>query len=148
MSKVKENTLRKVEDFFVKETTLRGNSQVQVRLDDIKLETKLSLVTLYKALTDLAMQGKLEILDGGSRRSPKIYRYLPKFENGDVHPTGLADLAGLTKVIDDLARQIQVKEEVISTLRDKLAVYEEKEKKTLYRLRLSDDTEIIVRRCS
>lgn len=146
MSKVKENTLRKVEDFFVKETALRGNSQVQVRLDDIKRETKLSLVTLYKALGDLACQGKLEIIEGNSRRSPKVYRYLPNFEAGEISSPGPTDLNSLTKVIEDLVRQLQVKEEVLATLRDKLWLYEEREKNTLYRLRLSDDTEVVVRK--
>jgi len=147
VSRVKENTLRKVEEFFVRETALRGNSQLQVRLDDLKRETRLSLVTLYKALADLANQGKLEILDGGSRRSPKIYRYLARFETGDLHPAGSPDIGGLTKVIEDLMRQLQVKEEVIDTLRSKLSQMEEKEKHVLYRLRLGDNTEIVVRKC-
>ncbi len=148
MSKVKENTLRKVEDFFAKETALRGNSQVQVRLDDLKRETKLSLVTLYKALADLVNQGKLEILEGGSRRSPKIYRYLAKYENSDLSPGGPPDLAGLSKALDDLIRQVQVKDEVIYTLREKLAQMEDRERNVLYRLKLTDNTEVIVRKSS
>ncbi len=146
MAKVKENTLRKVEDFFAKETSLRGNSQVQVKLEDLKRETKLSLVTLYKALDDLVEQGKLEILGGSSRRSPKVYRYLAKFEPSDVNQNNNGDLGGMTKIIDDLVRQLQVKDEVIDTLRGKLTKLEEVESNVLYRLRLSDNTEVVVRK--
>lgn len=148
MATVKENTLRKVEDFFAKEAALRGNSQVQVRLDDLKRETKLSLVTIYKALADLVNQGKLEILEGGSRRSPKIYRYLAKSESNELSQAGSPDLGGLTKALDDLIRQLQVKEQVVYTLREKLAQFEEKERQVLYRLKLSDNTEIVVRKCT
>jgi DNA-binding PadR family transcriptional regulator len=146
VSKVKENTLRKVEDFFAKETSLRGNAQVQVKLDDLKRETKLSLVTLYKALDDLVEQGKLEILGGSSRRSPKVYRYLSKFEPSDLSVNSSGDIGSLTKIIDDLVRQIQVKDEVIDTLREKLAKLEEVESNVLYRLRLADNTEVVVRK--
>lgn len=145
MSKVKENTLRKVEDFFARETALRGCAEVQIRLDDLKRETKLSLVTIYKALADMVNEGKLEILEGGSRRSPKIYRYLANYE-GEALPQPPADLAGLTRVIEDLLRQIQVKDEVINTMREKLAKLEIKEKNILYKLKLADNTEVIVRK--
>jgi len=146
LSTVKENTLRKVEDFFAKETALRGSSQVQVRLDDLKRETKLSLVTIYKALVDMVEQGKLEILEGGSRRSPKTYRYLAKFESNELGTAGSPDLGGLTKSLDDLIRQLQVKDQVIFTLREKLAQMEDKERNVLYRLKLADNTEIVVRK--
>ncbi len=145
MTKVKENTLRKVEDFFARETALRGNSQIQVKLDDVKRETKLSLVTIYKALADLVYEGKLEILEGGSRRSPKTYRYLADFV-AEVNPPTPMDLGGFSKVVEDLLRQLQLKDEVIHTLREKLAQLEKKESKILYKLKLADNTEVIVRK--
>lgn len=146
MARVKENTLRKVEDFFVKEAALRGNRLIQVRLDDLKRETKLSLVTLYKALDDLVILGKLEIIEGSSRRAPKTYRYLGNLEPVDLQAPINGDFGGLSKVLEDMMRQIQVKDDVINTLRERLSRLEEREKNVMYRLKLGEGTEITVTR--
>lgn len=145
MGQVKEKTLRKVEDFFARETTMRGSPEIQVTLEDLRRETKLSLVTIYKALDNLMEKGTLAVVDQGSRRSPKIYRYLTGLSIEPKVPESM-DLIGLAKALEDLVHELAVKEKVIEALRTKLAVYEAQESQVLYRLRVSDDVEVIVRK--
>lgn len=144
MGKVKEKTLRKIEDYFARETAIQGGPEIQVTLEDLRRETQLSLVTIYKALDGLIENGKLEIVQQGNRRSPRIYRYLVGTQHEVYKPT--MDLAGLTKAMEDLIHELVVKEQVVEALRAKLAAYETQETQVLYRLRLSDDVEIIVRK--
>lgn len=147
MGKVKEKTLRKVEDYFARETTMRGSMEIQVTMEDLRRETQLSLVTLYKALDNLMEVGTLVVIDQGTRRSPKIYRYFasPGHENKSLPAT---DLAGLTKAMEELVHELSVKEKVIEALRSKLATFETMESQVLYRLKVSEDTEVIVRKKS
>lgn len=147
MGKVKENTLRKVEDFFARETTMRGGSEIQVTLEDLRRETQLSLVTIYKAIDDLIDSGKIEVLDTGTRRSPKIYRYLAITNHEGVNPA-VADMPGLVKAVEELVHELSVKDQVIESLRAKLAAIESQEAQILYRLRVAEDTEVIVRKKS
>jgi len=148
VGRVKEKTLRKIEDFFVKETTLRGNNEIQVSLEELRRETQLSLVTIYKALDNLIELGRLEIVDQGSRRSPKTYRYKQPQQSEISHIQPVAEFAGLSKVLEELLRQLAVKEQVIETFRAKLNEYEALEANVLYRLQVSDDVEVIVRKRS
>lgn len=145
MGKVKENTLRKVEDYFARETTMRGGSEIQVTLEDLRRETQLSLVTLYKAIDDLIGSGKIEVLDTGTRRSPKIYRYLAATSYEGVRPT-TSDIPGLAKALEELIHELAVKDQVIEALRGKLASLESQESQILYRLKVAEDTEVIVRK--
>lgn len=147
MGKVKENTLRKVEDFFARETTMRGYEDIQVTLEDLRRETQLSLVTIYKAIDDLIQAGKLSVSDTGSRRSPKIYRYAtaPGYEG--VRPAS-ADVPGLAKALEELVHELTVKDQVIEALRAKLSALEAQETQVIYRLKVSEDTEVIVRKKS
>lgn len=145
VGKVKDKTLRKIEDYFARETAMRGVSEIQVTLEDLKRETQLSLVTIYKALDGLIETGKLEVVQQGNRRSPKIYRYLVETHHNLFGPSA-SDLAGLTKTMESLIHELVVKEQVIEVLRAKLAVYEALETQVLYRLHLSDDVEVIVRK--
>lgn len=143
MSRVKDKTLRRIEDYFARETTMRGNSEIQVTLEDLKRETQLSLVTIYKALDSLIESGILEVIDQGNRRSPKLYRYLPPAKVKSTMPP--ADLSGLAKTLEELIHELAVKEQVIEALRSRLAAYEAQEAQVLYRLRVSEDVEVIVR---
>jgi predicted transcriptional regulator len=145
VGKVKDKTLRKIEDYFARETAIRGVSEIQVTLEDLRKETQLSLVTIYKALDGLIENGKLEVVQQGNRRSPRIYRYLAGTHHSNYTSPSM-DLAGLTKVMEDLIHELIVKEQVVEALRAKLAVFEALETQVLYRLRLSDDVEIIVRK--
>ncbi len=145
LGKVKENTLRKVEDFFSRETTMRGGEDIQVTLEDLRRETQLSLVTIYKAIDDLIQAGKLSVLDTGSRRSPKIYRYMATPNHEGVRPVA-ADIPGLAKALEELVHELAVKDQVIESLRAKLSALESQEAQVLYRLRVSEDTEVIVRK--
>lgn len=147
MGKVKENTLRKVEDFFARETTMRGSSEIQVTLEDLRRETQLSLVTIYKAIEDLMDSGKLVVLDTGTRRSPKLYRYLSTPSHEGIR-TVAPDMAGVAKALEELVHELGVKDQVIEVLRTKLSVWESQESQVLYRLRVTEDTEIIVRKKS
>jgi len=143
LGKVKDKTLRRIEDYFARETTMRGSTEIQVTLEDLKRETQLSLVTIYKALDTLIENGKLEVIDQGTRRSPKIYRYLPVTKRENSLPS--SDLAGLTKALEDLIHELAVKEQVIEALRTRLAAFEAQDAQVLYRLRVSGDVEVIVR---
>jgi len=143
--KVKEKTLRKIEDYFARETAMRGISEIQVTIEDLKRETQLSLVTIYKALDGLIETGKLEVVQQGSRRSPKIYRYLVGTQQ-NLYSSPASDLAGLTKAMESLIHELVIKEQVVDALRAKLATYEALETQVLYRLQLSDDVEVIVRK--
>jgi hypothetical protein len=145
VGQVKEKTLRKIEDYFARETTIRGVSEIQVTLEELKRETQLSLVTIYKALEGLIETGKLEVVHQGNRRSPKIYRYLIGTRQGD-YSTHSPDLAGLTKALEGLIHELVLKEQVVEALRAKLAAYEALDGQVLYRLHLSDDVEVIVRK--
>lgn len=145
MGKVKENTLRKVEDFFAREMAMRGSEDIQVTLEDLRRETQLSLVTIYKAIDDLVQAGKLVVLDTGSRRSPKIYRYMAAPSHEGVRPAA-TDISGLAKVLEEVIHELAVKDQVIEALRAKLLAFEAQEAQVLYRLRVSDDTEVIVRK--
>lgn len=145
MGRVKDKTLRKVEDFFARETAMRGSSEIQVTLEDLRKETQLSLVTIYKAIDGLLQSGKLEILHQENRRSPKLYRYLAGASIESV-PSTSPDLAGVTKVLEELIHELAVKEQVVAALRAKLAAYEAQETQVLYRLSVSEDVEIIVRK--
>lgn len=145
MGKVKDKTLRKIEDYFARETAMRGISEIQVTLEDLKRETQLSLVTIYKALDVLIEAGKIEVVQQGNRRSPKIYRYLVG-TNHNLYAPAASDLAGLTKAMESLIHELVVKEQVIEAIRAKLAIYEELEALVLYRLHLSDGVEVIVRK--
>lgn len=146
MGKVKEKTLRKIEDYFARETAMRGNPEIQVTLEDLRRETRLSLVTIYKALDELIEAGKLEVVQQGNRRSPRVYRYLVGVNHNNGYTAQANDLAGLTKVLEDLIHELAVKEQAVEALRAKLASYEALDAQVLYRLRLSDDVEIIVRK--
>lgn len=143
MGRVKEKTLQKIEDYFARETAMRGTSEIQVTLEDLRKETQLSLVTIYKALDGLIEAGKLEVIQQGNRRSPRVYRYKAEMH---VHTAQVNDLTGLTKVIEDLIHELAVKEQAVNAFRAKLASYEALESQVMYRLRLSDDVEIIVRK--
>ena len=145
--RVKEKTLRKVEDYFARETAMRGCAEIQVSLDDLRQETQLSLVTIYKAIENLLETGALTVLAKGSRRSPKIYRYsaLKEHEAKNLPTT---DINGLTIALEKLLNELSTKEKVIEALRNKLAVYEVLETQILYRLRVSEDVEVIVRKKS
>lgn len=145
MGKVKEKTLRKIEDYFARETAIRGISEIQVTIEDLKRETQLSLVTIYKALDGLIEAGKLEVVQQGNRRSPKIYRYLEGMPHNH-YSLPSTDLAGLTKVMESLIHELGVKEHVIEALRAKLAAYDALETQVLYRLQLSEGVEVIVRK--
>ena len=145
MVKVKEKTLRKIEDYFARETAMRGISEIQVTIEDLKRETQLSLVTIYKALDGLIETGKLEVVQQGSRRSPKIYRYLVGKQQ-NLYSSPASDLVGLTKAMESLIHELVIKEQVVDALRAKLATYEALETQVLYRLQLSDDVEVIVRK--
>ncbi|MHB1651201.1 MAG: hypothetical protein ACYCVD_01835 [Desulfitobacteriaceae bacterium] len=145
MGKVKENTLRKVEDYFARETKMRGSAEIQVTLEDLRRETLLSLVTIYKALDDLMETGKLIVLDTGTRRSPKIYRYTTAPNHEGARQT-TSDIAGLAKALEELIHELAVKDQVIEALRAKLAALESQESQVLYRLRVSEDTEVVVRK--
>ncbi len=145
LGKVKENTLRKVEDFFSRETTMRGGEDIQVTLEDLRRETQLSLVTIYKAIDDLIQAGKLSVQDTGSRRSPKIYRYMAAPNHEGVRPVA-TDIPGLAKALEELVHELAVKDQVIESLRAKLSALESQEAQVLYRLRVSEDTEVIVRK--
>lgn len=145
MGKVKEKTLRKIEDYFARETTMRGNPEIQVTLEELRKETQLSLVTIYKALDGLIEAGKLEVVQQGNRRSPRVYRYLVGVHQNEYSNT-TNDIAGLTKVLEDLVHELTVKEQAVEALRAKLTSYEALEAQVLYRLRLSDDVEVIVRK--
>lgn len=145
VGKVKENTLRKVEDFFARETTMRGGSEIQVTLEDLRRETRLSLVTIYKAIDDLTSGGKLVVIDTGTRRSPKIYRYLSNSSHEGPR-TSTADMAGVAKALEELVHELGVKDQVIEALRAKLSALESQEAQVLYRLRVAEDTEVIVRK--
>jgi len=143
LSKVKDKTLRRIEDYFARETTLRGSAEIQVTLEDLKRETQLSLVTIYKALDALIESGQIKIVDQGTRRSPKIYHYFPTTKHDGILPS--SDLTGLTKALEDLVHELTVKEQVIGALRTRLAAFEAQETQVLYRLRVSEDVEVIVR---
>jgi len=145
VGRVKENTLRKVEDYFARETTVRGSTDIQVTMEDLRRETRLSLVTIYKALDDMTEHGRLQVIDAGSRRSPKIYRYQPP-SNHETAPPAPNDLAGLARTLEEVVHELTVKEKVIEALRNKLALLESQEAQILYRLRVSEDIEIIVRK--
>ncbi|KLU62208.1 hypothetical protein CEB3_c14280 [Peptococcaceae bacterium CEB3] len=147
MGKVKENTLRKVEDFFVRETAMRGSSEIQVTMEDLRRETKLSLVTIYKAIDDLIDGGKLTVTDTGTRRSPRMYRYRssPSPEGPRINA---GEMAEVVKALEELVHELAVKDQVIEALRAKLTALESQESQVLYRLRVSEDTEVIVRRKS
>lgn len=145
MGKVKDKTLRKIEDYFARETAMRGTSEIQVTLEDLRRETQLSLVTIYKALDCLIEVGKLEVVQQGNRRSPKIYRYQVGTHHSLYAPAA-PDLIGLTRAMESLIHELMVKEQVIEALRAKLVSYEALETHVLYRLHLSDDVEVIVRK--
>ncbi len=142
--KVKEKTLRKVEDYFARETAMRGSSEIQVSLENLRQETQLSLVTIYKAIENLLETGILTVLAKGNRRSPKVYRYLALSEH-ETKNLSTTDLNGLTNALEKLLNELSAKEKVIEALRCKLAVYEIQETQILYRLKVSEDLEVIVR---
>ncbi|HEX3014854.1 MAG TPA: hypothetical protein VHQ46_00490, partial [Desulfobacteria bacterium] len=81
-----------------------------------------------------------------SRRAPKTYRYLGNLEPVDLQAPINGDFGGLSKVLEDMMRQIQVKDDVINTLRERLSRLEEREKNVMYRLKLGEGTEITVTR--
>lgn len=53
MGRVKEKTLRKIDCFFAQEIEMRGTSEIQIKFEEVRKETKLSLVTIYRAIEEL-----------------------------------------------------------------------------------------------
>lgn len=56
------------------------------------------------------------------------------------------DLAGFAKALEELIHELAVKEQVIQSLRAKLQQLKNQETQVLYRLRVSDDIEVVVRK--